>query len=806
MNSNVNPDTRFDHVMEVFLEFIRHLLGSNSFRNWTADRLYTYALEALTRAFLEDIEETHSQIGANWQIINEKLSLRLFQLGPLAPEEVGQLYESLRGFRLEIKSGNEPILLPSPTGKRNQGLFYTPLHIVEQIVTGALDAIGISQPEDYLDLKILDPAVGTGVFLAHALEEVTRRVFSSSSKSSTVPSSRIETIHNEISAALSASGTGNRPKLEESIRIHILTSCLYGVDLDPIAAHIAQVVLTKRVFGHHPPPDGFSLNIRTGNSLIGAIRTTPYPYCQGDRRWRKMENSSMEEFQAEPDVNITANLDRMHAVIYFAKKNLHDRAIQQWSEEKKVFHWSLEFPEVFQRDRDGFDIVIGNPPYEIISVKESGIRERTKEQTYFRSTYRTCQGKINTYRLMTERGLELLRDFGALGIIVPATLLADSTAEKLRRMILDETGVYKMIIIPEKAQVFRGVTQAFLILITRKSAPTGSLQPVRWDPNCPAPLEQGIEISRRIIEAAGFRVPLIRSLKERDLFEALTRFPPLAGNRKCSAIGRVHQGEINLTTHRDFITNAVTGHPLIRGEHVSPLRVLHPSPGGHKLDWILPEFVERQRGYNGSSRPVLTPSRHLGQTRFRGKPWKMPRIVIGRVVNMDTRRRLKAAAAPSGAFLGDMTNFIFVASIPTDYMLGLLNSRLLNWRFRITSTNNYISASEIEALPIPRIPEKDLPEPVIHLVRAEFEKLQLSRRFSISEYLNQLQILLKVYEQRQKQFLLTLMLEWVVQTIMSGPPSIPGEGLWNLLDAVVILLYGASSYISIIENKISAEF
>ncbi len=280
MNSDVNPDARFDYVMEVFLEFIRHLLGSNSFESWTADRLYTYALEALIRSFLENMQESHSQIGANWQIIDEKLSLRLFQLGPLAPEEVGQLYESLRGFRLEVKSGNEPVLLPSPTGKRNQGLFYTPLHIVEQIVTGALDAIGISQPEDYLDLKILDPAVGTGVFLAHALEEVTRRVFSSSSKSSRVTSSRIETIHNEISAALSANGRG-RPKLEESIRIHILTSCLYGVDLDPIAAHIAQVVLTKRVFGHHPPPDGFSLNIRAGNSLIGAIRTTPYALLQG---------------------------------------------------------------------------------------------------------------------------------------------------------------------------------------------------------------------------------------------------------------------------------------------------------------------------------------------------------------------------------------------------------------------------------------------------------------------------------------------------------------------------------------------
>jgi adenine-specific DNA-methyltransferase len=805
MNSDVNLDARFDYVMEVFLEFIRHLLGSNSFKSWTADRLYTYALEALIRSILENIQESHSQIGANWQIINEKLSLRLFQLGTPAPEEVGRLYESLRGFRLEVKSGNEPVLLRSPTGKRNQGLFYTPLHVVEQIVTGALDAIGISQPEDYLDLKILDPAVGTGVFLSHALEEVTRRVFSSSSKSRGVTPSRIGTLHNEISAALLANGIG-RPKLEESIRIHILTSCLYGVDLDPIAAHIARVVLTKRVFGRHPPPDGFSLNIRTGNSLIGATRTTPYACCQGDRLSRTMENSFMAEFQAESDMSIKANLDRMHAETYFAKKNLHERAVHQWSEEKKVFHWSLEFPEVFQRDRDGFDIIIGNPPYEIISVKESGIRERTKEQPYFRSTYRTCQGKINTYRLMTERGLELLRDFGAMGFIIPATLLADSTAEKLRRMILDETDVHKMIIIPEKAQLFRGVTQAFLVLITRKSAPTGSLQPVRWDPDCSAPLKQGIEISRRIIEAAGFRVPLIRSLKERDLLEVLARFAPLGGSRNCSAMGRVHQGEINLTVHRDFITNTVTGQPLIRGEHVSPLRVLHPSPGGHRLDWVLPEFVERQRGYNSSSRPLLAPSRPIGQTRFRGTPWKMPRIVIGRVVNMDTLRRLKAAAAPSGAFLGDMTNFIVVSSIPTHYLLGLLNSRLLNWRFRITSTNNYISASEIEALPIPRIPKKDLPEKVIHLVHAEFDKLQLSRRFSISEYMKQMQILLKVYEQKQKQFLLGLMLEWVVETIINEPPSIPGQGLWNLLDAVVVLLYGASLYISIIENKISAEF
>ena len=45
----------------------------------------------------------------------------------------------------------------------------------------------------------------------------------------------------------------------------------------------------------------------------------------------------------------------------------------------------------------------------------------------------------------------------------------------------------------------------------------------------------------------------------------------------------------------------------------------------------------------------------------------------------------------------------------------------------------------------------------------------------------------------------------LVETIMRDPPPIAGQGLWNLLDAAVVLLYGASSYISVIENEISVE-
>ncbi len=131
---------------------------------------------------------------------------------------------------------------------------------------------------------------------------------------------------------------------------------------------------------------------------------------------------------------------------------------------------------------------------------------------------------------------------------------------------------------------------------------------------------------------------------------------------------------------------------------------------------------------------------------------------------MDTRRRLKAAAAPAGVFLGDMTNFIAGTTVPADYLLGLLNSRLLNWRFKITSTNNYLSAAEIEALPIPRIPKAITTEKIFQSVRVEVENLQSLEDHSLSEYIREVKQLLKFVGESQAKYLLALMVQWIVRS------------------------------------------
>jgi len=698
----------------------------------------------------------------------------LREMGPLTPERVGRVYEYLRGFRLELKRGTAPQLVPSVKGKRNQGLFYTPPRIVNHIVKVTLDRLQIDDPWDYQDLRILDPAMGTGIFLAEALELVLERVLNGIRHARP---KKINRMVEHLQHRVEREGLEITVDQETALRVHILENCLYGVDLDPIAARIARAVLVKRAFREFPPLRDSIVHTRIGNALVGVGK--------GDHGFL---------FEA-------AN-DEEHARAYFGKRLPDGIDITRWAASHAVFHWPLEFPAIFADGRHGFDAVVGNPPYEIVSVKESGVAERRREQQYYRKIYKACQGKINTYRLMLERGLDLLREGGVLGFIVPATLLADSTAEKLRRTILDESSVQQAIVIPERAGVFEGVTQALLILVTRKGAKTDVVDPVFWNGNGPIPSQAGIQISRELIDRAGSRIPLLRSSAERKLFEALTPHPTLSGNEVFSPIAYVHQGEINLTVHREFITSEQTAFPLIRGEHVFPFNVVHPSSRGPRLDWVRPDFLLREEKSDRSGRGSLSVS-PSGGSGGRGKPWKRKRIVLGRVVNMQTHRRLKASAVPSNSFLGDMTNSVTPIGVPLNYLLGLLNSRLLNWRIKVTSTNNYLSAREIQDLPIPRTiaspPAPEVVEPAWQDIRSILEQPP----GSIAACLEKIRLEVPSLAEEHSTALLQAMIEKVVEEILGHPCVKPGcarPDLLGLLDALVLTLYGADSWAELLDG------
>ncbi|MDQ7784267.1 MAG: N-6 DNA methylase [Desulfomonilaceae bacterium] len=777
-NDPGNHHTRV--VTNLFLpEVIRGLLRSCGSETPDLSVVYRTAVGRMVDALLSEYDDAcRSRLSPQSRESQSLLAARLTaEIGTVEPEEVGRIYEHLKGLRLVLDTTHEPVLECHAGERRNRGLFYTPTHIVRHIVSTTLDQLEISSPLDLLDFRILDPAVGGGLFPAEALAQLTERILGATDDPRFNSSPQLTALREKFAEQPHTATMGPKPDLASAVRLHVVDHCLYGVDPDPVAVTITRALLMRRAAGDLPFVPRVEPNIRQGNSLIGE--------------------------DGRSGANLTrAEAHLIHGGVY-AGTGSEQFSMTVLCERLGMIHWPLEYPEVFQRDNPGFDVIVGNPPYEIVSVKESGITERRREQAYFRRMYRTCKGKINTYRLMLERCLGLLRRGGVLGFIVPATLLADSTASKLRREILAESRVCHAVVIPEKARIFEKVTQALLIIVTRKGAPTHRMETMFWDGTGPIDQVKGVEVSRQLIEKTNLRIPLLRSVQEKELLEILLTYPPLAGDGDIHPVAEVHQGEINLTTHRRFITSQPTRFPLIRGEHLQPFSVRHPSRRNDRLDWLCSDFLDRYGKPSMSDRSDTLPL-FPSVVRTGIEPWEGERIAVGRVVNMAAATRLKAAYVPAGSFLGDMTNSVTDLQVPMGYLLGLLNSRLLNWRIKTTSTNNYLSAAEIDALPIPRAPTS----PASH---EQIRGLSDGLVALLPRLDGPLERCVKILEDSPQarvpsgpSDVTAAMLEWAVGCLQSRANDhapIGDMSRWrNLVDALVLKLFGVEHYAGLVET------
>ncbi len=177
----------------------------------------------------------------------------------LGAEELGSVYESLlelvprvdlsdRTFRLVTISGND---------RKTTGSYYTPPSLVSALLDTALDPLldeataGAKSPSDaearLLALTICDPACGSGHFLVAAARRVARRV-------AQVRSGDDEPTPTQVQHALR----------------EVVGHCIYGVDLNDLAAELAKVSLWMEALEPGKPLGFLDARIRVGNSLLGA--------------------------------------------------------------------------------------------------------------------------------------------------------------------------------------------------------------------------------------------------------------------------------------------------------------------------------------------------------------------------------------------------------------------------------------------------------------------------------------------------------------------------------------------------------
>jgi len=353
---------------------------------------------------------------------------------------LGQVYEQFLGKVIRMTSGGMVKIEEKPEVRKAGGVYYTPTYIVDYIVKNTVGKILEENPIDVTaivdftikskskspkkkelppPIKILDPACGSGSFLLGAYNYLLQSYLEEYSKDAEKVLSRSNLFIYQISTGVYALTTHERKR--------ILLEHIYGVDIDEQAVEVAKLnLMLKCLEGEAGTnlklsverilPD-LSDNIKCGNSLIS------------------------------PD---------------FSDGLFSD-------DDKKInpFDWNAEFPEIMKKGKEGFDVVIGNPPYVIIS------KDLFNEPTikYF-SKYSGASYKYDLFHLFIERGIFLLRHGGKFGYIVPNPWLTQQFTKELRENILTKTGIDEIVLFNHL--VFHEASVYTLLLLLTKGAPSES--------------------------------------------------------------------------------------------------------------------------------------------------------------------------------------------------------------------------------------------------------------------------------------------------------------------------------------------
>lgn len=378
------------------------------------------------------------------------------------------------------------------------------------------------------------------------------------------------------------------------------------------------------------------------------------------------------------------------------------------AENKRFFHWELEFPEVFYGARPGthtaverlenagFDTVIGNPPYDVISERELG-RDVSSELGFYRGApvYEPAdRGKHNLYKFFVCRAVALLNREGYCSFIVPMSLLGNEQDSGLRTLLLHSARITRIEAFPQKDdptnRVFQEAKLSTAIFLTKREGPQVPMR-IRTHPGSEI-LESSPSLSVTLEEITQFdaeNLPL-PSCTQRD-WEIATRIMSSPGVRRLRDFCRASQGEINETTDgkKGYVSHDPADGPLIlRGAAISLYVVRDASQGE-------PIYLRRDRFIKG--KPDSEKARHFTNSRV---GWQESSA-------QNNFRRIIAAAIPKGSFCNHKINYIpeSASQLPLDFVLALLNSKISDWIFRLSSTSAAVSHYQVDQLPVPTIIE-----------------------------------------------------------------------------------------------------
>lgn len=436
------------------------------------------------------------------------------------------------------------IFVTQGSERRKTGTHYTPRILTEEVVKHTLDPIvfkgpaegkpeeewELITPQEILDLKICDFAMGSGAFLVQACRYLSEKLVESWEKTA----EKLETPEITIYGEKAKNYTDSIPAMvKETKEAHensedderlllarrlIANRCLYGVDKNPLAVEMAKLSLWLITMQKEKPFTFLDHSLKCGDSLLGITDEEQIKYfhikpekegnqlpafenfcapalklaidkrkelegfqsiditdAQKKIKLHKEAEKALEDIKLIGDLIIGAALstaDKSEAKLneklldlniilneaydkdlnYFkpgkaselkrkAQKLLNEGKPDDQAD-RKPFHWLVEFPEVFNNGKKGFDALVGNPPF-LHGQKLTGTFGNNYREHLVKSLANEKRGSADLCSYFFLRTSELLNKNGALGLLATNTIAQGDTREVGLDQLFDYTNIYR---------------------------------------------------------------------------------------------------------------------------------------------------------------------------------------------------------------------------------------------------------------------------------------------------------------------------------------------------------------------------
>jgi hypothetical protein len=679
----------------------------------------------------------------------------------LGVEQLGAVYETLLDYtprvsqagRTHRRPADRVVSLEAGSGVRKAtGTFYTPQPLAWYLIRRTLTPlVRGATPEQILNLKVLDPSMGSGAFLVGACAYLA------------------EAYQQALLQTGGCRPTDLGPREQAMIRRTIAERCLYGVDLNPMAVQLARLSLWLATLAADRPLSFLDHHLQAGDSLLGTwlacLRHAPAdrkrradvlrlfdhltvtdalrealpvrftlavgPTDTVDQvrakerslaalanrnttlskwkrvadlwcsRWFAAEGSAPPAaFGVLSDALLTGN-----ATLPPPTTNRHLREAEAVAASCRFFHWELEFPEVFfdpegtRRAAAGFDAVIGNPPWDMVRADTAASGARPQSRGDAASLVRFSRdagvyteqsdGHANRYQLFVERAIALTRPGGRLGLVLPSGIAADHGSARLRRALFSRCAVDTIVGFENRRGVFPIHRSVRFLLLTATNGPRTTAIACRLGETDPAILETGEDEPR-----AGdpwFPVHLSPELIERLSGDDLA----LPDFRSSLDVAIAERAAFLFPSLGD---RAHWGARFGRELNASEDRRYFRGPGrglpvveGRQIEPFRLRLQDAHRSITQHDADRLLGRRHLAH-----------RLGYRDVASATNRVTLIAALLPPGCV---STHTVFCLRTPLSiraqsFLCGLFNSLIVNYLARLR-VNTHVTTSIVERLPIP---------------------------------------------------------------------------------------------------------